>query len=54
MTDEQSPAPEAEPNDLEDLDGDVLPDREVMSIVELGGPEAGPIFTLPVEPPEQI
>jgi hypothetical protein len=56
---EQDTAPvkdESEPNSgeaLEEQDGELLPPREVMSIVDLGG-EGGPIYSLPVEPRDSI
>jgi len=46
---------ETEPDAGEELveqDGELLPRREVMSIVDLG--ESGPIHSLPVEPPDSI
>ena len=38
-------------DELEEQDGEQLPPREVMSVVELGEPFGG--FTLPYEPPEK-
>jgi hypothetical protein len=41
--------------ELEEQEGEVLPRREVMSIVDLGdGTGPGPIHTLPVEPRDEI
>jgi hypothetical protein len=54
--DPESVRGEPEPNageELEEQDGELLPRREVMSIVDLGG-DGGPIYTLPVEPRDQI
>lgn len=41
---------EAEPKvdeELEQQEGEVLPDREVMSVIDVG---EGPIWSIPVEP----
>jgi len=43
--DETEPSPGEE---LEEQDGELLPRREVMSIIDVGD---GPIYSLPVEPP---
>jgi hypothetical protein len=63
MSDEQSKehAPEITPEELEEQSGELLPDREAMSVIEdpLRGPmpltEPGPasegVVTTPVEPP---
>ena len=43
---------EAEPTEgeeLEEQDGEVLPRREVMSVIDVGD-IGGPIYSLPVEP----
>jgi hypothetical protein len=40
--------------ELEEQDGELLPRREVMSIVDLGAGESGPIASLPVEPRDPI
>jgi hypothetical protein len=44
---------ELEPEELEDQQGEPLPDREVMSLIDFkAGPLApDPTFTSPVEPP---
>lgn len=39
-------------DELEEQDGEQLPPREVMSVIELGEPVGGGL-TLPYEPPEK-
>jgi hypothetical protein len=48
------------PEELEEVDGEPLPDREAMSVVPIGGPGDGFVVpggggehTLPVEPPAE-
>lgn len=41
---------ELTPEELEEQNGEELPDREAMSII---GDPAGGSYTLPVEPPEE-
>ena len=50
MADEQE---ELTREELEEQDGEPLPPREVMSIVDPGDPGAG-LWPLPVEPKDQI
>ena len=55
MPEEQPESEDAAREGLEEQDGEVLPRREVMSIVDLGdGTGAGPIHTLPVEPRDEV
>lgn len=55
MPEEQEPASEdVTAEELEDQEGELLPPREVMSIVDLGDGTGGPIHTLPVEPRDAI
>jgi hypothetical protein len=43
---------ELTPEELEEQDGEELPDREAMSVISYPG-ESGGSYTLPVEPPEE-
>lgn len=54
MPEEQRSASEdVTASELEEQDGELLPPREVMSIVDIGDGTGGPI-TLPVEPRDEI
>ena len=55
MTDEQGDAAH-DALTAEELDeqGELLPPRELMSIVDVGDAGGGPVFTLPVEPRDEI
>jgi hypothetical protein len=41
------------PEELEQENGEELPDREAMSVVSYPGDPGGGTYTLPVEPPEE-
>jgi hypothetical protein len=47
MTEEQKNEQVEDENELEDEDGELLPDREVMSILDIGGGVAGAPGKLP-------
>jgi hypothetical protein len=59
MSENQEEPNELDRDELEELEGEELPDREAMSVIDVGGPLGGPFVepiggqTLPVEPPQK-
>jgi hypothetical protein len=40
--------------ELEQQDGEPLPERTQMSLIHTGPPTIGPIYGLPIQPPEEV
>ena len=51
--DEKKTPDELTPEELEEQNGEELPDREAMSTISYPGDPGGGSYTLPVEPPEE-
>jgi hypothetical protein len=57
MTSNDKQADELSPEELEQQNGEPLPERTQMSLIHpgpTGPPTIGPIYELPVQPPEEV